>query len=93
MAWGLMMMSGIIPEAVWGMSSGLRIMPIVPFCVSTSLDEAFAPHVIAIYRSWTINTLSGGTGLYLKIHCISPQQTPQPYSLCTFNHLLPKEEG
>jgi hypothetical protein len=36
-AWGLMMMSGTIPDAVWGMSSGLRIMPIVPFCVYTSL--------------------------------------------------------
>jgi hypothetical protein len=35
--WGLMMMSGTIPDAVWGISSGFKIIPIVPFCVYTSL--------------------------------------------------------
>jgi len=37
MAWGLIIISGTIPDAVWGMSSGFKIIPIVPFCVCTSL--------------------------------------------------------
>jgi hypothetical protein len=44
-------MSGMIPEEVWGMSSGLRIIPIVPFCVYTSLHYAFARNIIAIHNS------------------------------------------
>ena len=31
-ACGLIIISGTIPDAVWGMSSGFKIMPIVPFC-------------------------------------------------------------